>query len=349
MAEHYDGAIGFLWAGLPDYAARCLRAVVDAHSGDVLVVATTPKVPIKGMEISLGRRIYWVEPGDRAISWQGLGLAVPGVLFCGVASIPAFDCLIRECVQKNARLILMSDHNWLGTLRQICFERVRHRIFYRRKFRAAFVPGRAGVRWATAMGYRGSEISTGLYGADSTIFYGGSPLYLREKTFLFVGQFVPRKNVMGVARAFIRIASDFPEWKLRLCGAGWQRDQIPEHPQIDVLEFVQPPRLSELLCASRCLVLPSLKEHWGLVVHEAVLTGCALALTDVVGAAHDLASVANAVLFSPGDEGSIEEGLRTIASWDEHRWQDAEEASRQLAEQFGPKQFAAAVKYLVSL
>jgi len=95
--------------------------------------------------------------------------------------------------------------------------------------------------------------------------------------------------------------------------------------QIRVESFVQPPELADLMRKARCLVLPSLEEHWGLVLHEATLSGCALAVTTAIGASDDLARAENAVLFPPRDETAMEGALRNIAAWDDARWQSAGE------------------------
>jgi glycosyltransferase involved in cell wall biosynthesis len=188
-----------------------------------------------------------------------------------------------------------------------------------------------------------------MYGADPALFHGGKPLHLRSKTILYVGRLVPIKNVVGLTQAFVRFAKDYPDWVLRICGSGQQRGLLPDHPQIQVEDFVQPPQLAEIMRDARCLVLPSLYEPWGVVVHEAALSGCALALSKAVGAADDLARPENAILFKPGDVDLIERALRTIAGWDDSQWQRAELTSRELARQFGPEKFADAVDRVIEI
>lgn len=340
-------SLGFLWIGFPDYAARCVRRVIDRGKYSVSVIATRPNVPIEGAEVSLGQPVTWVDSAARSVSWEGLGLPLPDIVFQGGYYIPAFNALRKQCRKVGKKIVLMSDQNWHGTLRQRTIDLLRHRLFIEKNFDIIFVPGASGEEFSRRMGYPPDCVFAGLYGADGSLFHGGPPLDQRSKTFIFIGQFVARKNCLGLAHAFLRFVATHPDWRLRMCGAGVQRDKIPEHPSILVSDFVQPPQLAEILRGARCLVLPSLDEHWGLVVHEAALSGCALALSDVVGAGVDLATSKNGVLFRPGSETQIEQALCRIAGWDSALWRTAEAASRQVARQFGPEPFADAVDRIV--
>lgn len=334
--------------GLPDYMARCIRALIEDGDGPVEVVATRPSVPIEGMERSLGKPVHWID-GDRAgLGWSELGLEPPRVLLQGGYYLPAFRSLAEEVLENGGKVVLGSDNNWQGGLRQRFIDPLRHRLLLRRNFDGVMTPGAAGIRYSRAMGYGADCIAPGLYGADPALFNGGPPLVERPRTFLFVGQLIPRKNVIGAAAAFERAAGDLEGWNFEICGSGMQRAEIPRHPAIRVRDFVQPPQLAELMRQARCLVLPSLEEHWGVVVHEAALSGCALVLTDVVGAAPDLACGENAVLIPPGDDAAIERALREIASWSDARWVTAEATSRALGAEFGPHRFSTELRRLVA-
>ena len=335
--------IAFAWPGLPDYAARCIRAVIERRGVPVPVIGTRPDVPIEGMEDSLGQAVHWINGQDAAITWEKLGLSPPAIFIQGGYFLPAFNSLGRQGRSGGRKVVLTSDQNWPGRWRQRLLDPLIVRVKTQQKFAGFFVPGRSGQQYYQQVLGTAAFTITGLYGADPALFNSGAPLVARPKTFLFVGQFIPRKNVLGLARAFIRFAADHPDWSLHLCGSGEQRDEIPVHPRIRIENFVQPPQLAELLRKARCLVLPSLEEHWGLVVHEAALTGCALALTDIVGAGDDLARPQNSVLFPAGDDVAIERALRDIAAWDTAQWQSAERISRNLAREFGPEPFADAV------
>lgn len=333
--------VAFAWPGLPDYAARCIRAVIDRHSTQVSVVATRPSVPIEGMEKSLGQKVHWVEPGDTGCNWDEISDGPPDLLFVGIPKTPAFAVLADQCRADGGKVVMMSDQDWQGGLRQILIDPIRYRALIRPKFDGMFVPGILGERYATTMGFR--TVERGVYGSDPTIFFAGPPLEDRPKTFLFVGQFIARKDVLGLTEAFRRFSDEIPGWTLRLCGSGGQREQIPEHPAIRIEDFVQPPQLGKMLRESRALILPSLEEHWGLVVHEAALSGCALLLSDRVAAGTDLASSRNSLTFPISDVDAMAAALKKMAQWQDTQWHDAFAASVSAADDFGPSAFADAV------
>ena len=342
-------SIAVTWVGMPDYTARCIRTLIDEFDGRVEVVATRPNVPIEGMERSLGQPVHWIDGQRRGLSWSDLGLERPDFMLLGGYYLPSFRSLAEEVRKAGGKVVLGTDNNWQGTLKHRFVDPLRHRLLLRHRFDGVMTTGQSGMRYSRAMGYRADRIVPGLYGADPVLFNGGPPLAARPKSFLFVGQLIERKNVLGTALAVSRLAGDHPGWALQICGSGPLRDVLPQHPAIHILDFVQPPQLAELMRGARCLVLPSLEEHWGVVVDEAALSGCALALSRAVGAADDFARDDNAVLFPPGDDIAIERALRQMIAWDDVRWEKAEATSRALGAEFGPHRFSRELRRLVSL
>jgi glycosyltransferase involved in cell wall biosynthesis len=191
------------------------------------------------------------------------------------------------------------------------------------------------------------RVRRGMYGADPALFGSTGALALRPKSFLFVGQFIERKNVLGLARAFDRFSKMRSDWTLHLCGSGVQRDRIPRNERIVVEDFVQPEQLAERFGRARFLVLPSFVEAWGVVVHEAALSGCGLILSDRIGSADDLATVRNSVRFRATSEDDLVGALEEAADFDESRLTAAEAESRRLAAQFGPARFGREVASLI--
>ena len=149
-------------------------------------------------------------------------------------------------------------------------------------------------------GVPANRIVTGVYAADETLFHDGLPLEERPKRMLFVGQLCERKNVLRLCEAFQRSGGHGKGWTLDLYGSGSFRDQIPQGDGVTVHDFMQHEQLAEFYRQSRCFILPSLKEHWGVVVHEAALSGCVLLLSDCIGASEDfLVSGKNGFAFRP--------------------------------------------------
>jgi len=244
----------------------------------------------------------------------------------------------------GGKVCLLMDNNWRGDLRQI-LGAPWFRLCQRRKFSAVLVPGKSGRRLARWYGMPDEKIFEGMYGADPRLFFNGPPLSERPKRIIFVGQYIKRKGCVPLARAFASVAPMLPDWELCMYGSGPLQSAIPDHPQIRVHGFVQPEQLGELYRNARVFALPSFAEAWGLVVHEAALSGCQLLLSATVGSAPDFAMPANARTFRPGDEIGLASAMVQLAETAE--LQEAQSASVAAAQSHGPAVFARQVHAIV--
>ena len=338
--------VAISWNGLPQYAAREIRVAIDRIGQDCIVVGSKPTVPVEGMERVLGCRVDWVD-ANKPVTWASLGHEVPEIFVQSGWSYPAFSSLGAEVKVRGGRVIGLSDANWRGDFRQVVLGPIGFRLRHLSRFDAMIVPGAQGSRLMTWFGFPQDKIHTGMYGADPSLFRGGPALAQRPKTFLFVGQFIARKDVLGLARAFVRFSATHPDWHLRICGGGEQKALIPAHPKITVEDFVQPEQLAQRFFEARFFVLPSLVEAWGLVVHEAASAGCGLVLSNAIGSAEDLSTGENAVRFKAGREHELVAALSEAAAFDALRLTKAEAVSRGLAANFGPERFGREVAGLV--
>lgn len=331
--------VAFSWNGLPQYAARLISRAIREHGAPCPVVGSRPAVPVRGVEEALGQPVHWVD-ADKPVSWAALGLTVPKVYFQSGWAYPAFNSLGEEVRAGGGKVCLLMDNNWRGDLRQI-IGAPWFRLFQRHKFDAVLVPGKSGRRLARWYGLPDAAIFEGMYGADPRLFFNGPPLAERPKRIIFVGQYIERKGCVPLARAFAAVAHQLPGWELCMYGSGPLQSAIPPHPQIKVHGFVQPEQLGALYRDARIFALPSRFEAWGLVVHEAALSGCQLLLSDAIGAAPDFATTENSRTFRPGDEEGIASALVGLAHSADLA--AAQAASVSAAKSHGPSVFATQV------
>lgn len=337
--------VAFSWNGLPQYAARLIAAAIRTQGSACTVVGSRPTVPVRGVEQAIGQRVHWVDAGQPT-SWKGLGLQVPRVFFQSGWAYPAFNALGDEVRAAGGQVCLLMDNNWRGDFRQ-WLGAAWYRLCQRRKFAVILVPGKSGRRLARWYGMPDGLIWEGMYGADPAIFFNGPPLAERPKRIIFVGQYIDRKQCVALARAFASVADRMPGWELEMYGSGPQQDLIPLHPRIRVRGFVQPEQLGALYREARIFALPSLVEAWGLVVHEAALSGCQLLLSDAIGAREDFAGEHNSALFRAGDISSLQSALVRLASKDEEALTNSQAESIRLAQSHGPGVFARSVQEII--
>ena len=333
------------WNGLPAYGARLLQEARDHIGVQFPVLGTKPDVPIQGMEQILGGGLVWLKAGNK-YSWAELGLSVPDLFVHTGWKYPHFISLANEVRRAGGKVVGMFDNCWKPTLRQR-LGAFYFRLFLRKKYAAAWVPGASGRKLALELGFSTSDIMVGMYGASSEIFSNEIPMASRPKRIIYVGRLNQRKGVLELVEAFRRVYFDFTEWRLLIVGAGELEAQIKGIPSVEHIPFQQPQEIAKLMNKSRVFALASREEHWGLVVHEAALCGCALLLQKYIGAASDLGLHGNSILFSETNAEEIERSLRCMLTWSDDMFERASSASVEHSSKFGPHVWAHNLKAMV--
>lgn len=296
--------ICFAWVGLTKYAARAIGAFVRSTDERVVVLATHSRMPYKNVEECAGCEVRWVTPRVQIDILKELG-ECPRVMFSSAWWAPEFSDSWSVVREHGGKVVGMIDNNFVPGLRTF-INGLRFRFKYSRYFDGFLVPGNSGVRLLRSYGVPEGRIAKGMYCADSSLFKSTLPLSKRPKKILFTGQLIERKNVLRTCSAFLSAnAQNGNEWTLEICGKGPLLDSIPKSDKIQIRGFVQPEELCSLYQSARCFILPSLEEHWGVVVHEAAISGCYLLLSDRVGASEDFLLESNGRGFNPFSEEEI--------------------------------------------
>ena len=140
-----------------------------------------------------------------------------------------------------------------------------------------------------------------------------------ERVFLFSGSLIARKGVDLVARAFVRLASEFEHVRLKIVGEGELREAVAQTlgPVSERVEFVGFKDWSELpgeYTRADVLCVPSRYDGWGLVVPEGLASGLPVIATDRMGAALEfIESGRNGWLIRAGDEEALMSAMREAA------------------------------------
>jgi glycosyltransferase involved in cell wall biosynthesis len=154
-----------------------------------------------------------------------------------------------------------------------------------------------------------------------------------ETRYLFVGRLIERKGLDVLLQAFERcaggelwIVGDGPLQEVAAAAA--TRDR-----RIRALGHLAGGDLASAYLEADALVVPSLYEPWGLVVHEGLAYGLSVITTDQVGAADDLVEPGvNGYVASAGSAEALAEAMNAFAAWTpDQREQAAEESARKLA------------------
>lgn len=338
--------IAIAWSGLPPYAAHSIRCLLKNFSGSVAVLGTKADVPHENLEELIGSRIIWLDR-EEAYSWDELGLTVPKVFIHTGWAYACFNSLGKQVNSARGHRVSMIDTIWYGTFRQY-IGLIVFRVVFRKWFSSVIVPGKEGRRFCSLMGMPDSKIHEGLYGASHEIYSHGPPLTDRPKRIVFVGRLIERKGVRYLLEAIREFKKANHEWEFCFVGDGELAGEINSDNLVSRVEFSNPEKVAELMRSSRFLVLPSLQENWGVVVHEAALSGCGLIVSDKVGAKTDLVNERNGIIVNSGSSADLLDGFNDIRNWDANKYQDCHATSIALGNKFGPQVFTETVRKILA-
>lgn len=138
---------------------------------------------------------------------------------------------------------------------------------------------------------------------------------------LFVGTIQPRKNLLRLIEAFLKITNNYPSLKLIIVGKkGWLYEDIfkqieKDKKKIIYLGYLENRTIAKLYCGAKAYILPSLYEGFGLTVVEAMACGCPVVLSKV-SSLPEIAKDA-AVYVDPKSTDSISEGVLKVIQKDQ--------------------------------
>ncbi len=157
-----------------------------------------------------------------------------------------------------------------------------------------------------------------------------------QPRYLFVGRFIERKGIDVLLAAFRRV----DRGELWLAGDGPLRSYLEGEAKGDsrirVLGYANEESLPDLYRQADILVVPSLFEPWGLVVHEGLAHGLPVIATDQVAAADDLiASGVNGYVVPAGSYEALAAAMGSVVDWTPSHWREAADRSRATLPKFG--------------
>lgn len=163
--------------------------------------------------------------------------------------------------------------------------------------------GRAGRDYLAWLGMRADRIVTGYNPVPLERFPSAERIGKSAVPhLLYVGQLLPRKGLREMVRALALVA-DTP-WNLSIVGKGPELVELRTFatakgigPRIAWRDHVPYDLMADVYRSADILIFPSLREVWGLVVNEALLSGLY-----VVGSRH---APSSEELIRPGITGSV--------------------------------------------
>ena len=337
----------FAWSNIPEYAIRCINAFVKAFGGEVVVISAPGTGPDSRLEEMLECKIVWTTRTDPRSLKEVIG-RMPGYYLSGW-HVPAFYRWAKEAKGAGARLFLPVDECYLRYPVKELLRCIRWRLKFSDFYDCVLVCGVAGRRLFRFYGVPDNRIFEGMCEGDPTEFYDGPQLSTRTKRIVFVGRFVEVKNILTMCEAWRRVCSKYPDWRLELYGDGPIRQKIPKCERMVVHGFKTAHELGYIYRDSQCLVLGSYHDNWGVVVHEAAMSGCLLLLSDRVGAIDDFATPENSAIFKASSVKDFARGMEDIMSMSDEKKNLAQRISVAKGAKFSPQLFVQSMMAMINL
>lgn len=134
-----------------------------------------------------------------------------------------------------------------------------------------------------------------------------------ERILLFIGHPLLRKGVDVLLKAYARVRSDYPDWRLVLIGFQLEEQVLARDLPLEGVDLLgpQPPEaISAWMERSRAIILPSRSEAMGRVMIEAALKSRARLASRIGGIPTYVEHEVDGLLFEPDDQADLEATLR---------------------------------------
>jgi glycosyltransferase involved in cell wall biosynthesis/O-antigen/teichoic acid export membrane protein len=157
----------------------------------------------------------------------------------------------------------------------------------------------------------------------------------REPTFLFVGRLAANKRPDHAVAAFESIRRSLPASRLWLVGAGPMEAELARTLPVgaELLGRLSREELYERMARAQCLLVPSVREGWGLVVIEANSVGTPAVGYDIAGLRDSIRHGETGLLAAAGNADELAGQALSLVT-DPQRYEDLRRAAVDWAERF---------------
>ena len=242
---------------------------------------------------------------------------------------PHYMSLCKKLRKENVYVISSMDNQWHGSLKQ-WLGIVSSKLFLKPSIDTFWVTGDRQAVFARKLGF--DDLLYGYSAADVNSFKADRSQGEWRRNFLFAGRLVPHKGIYQLLEAYSSYRNSCSNpWELKIVGTGPLKGLVNRITGIRYLGFIQPDQMPSIMEDAGCLVLPSLVENWGVVIHEACASGLPIIASFNCGAITSyLHDGINGFIVAPRAE-NIADAMVRIASLNDQDLQQMSKVSHQLS------------------
>ena len=340
------------WIGMGSYAECAVAQFAKDTDEEIRLIAITSDVPKVCADQIAGVSVIWITPEDKRTLKELLG-DVPRILVTSGWYLGLFRRYTGEVHASGGKNIALSDNPFHFSAKLFVWI-VYFNLKVRRRYDGFMASGVSAYRLFRWAGVPKRCLGVGIYPCNLELFTNGGDLALREKKIVYVGRYISIKNILPFLQVYAEFAKAHPDWSLDMYGQGHQEEDVRKViadsgcRSVTLHPFAKPAELAELYKCIRVLVLPSINDHWGVVVQEAAASGCALLVSRGVRSADDFCSPTNACYFAADSKTEMRQALNQMADWPDSRWREAQAESLRRAQVLTPKTFSDQLRGLIS-
>lgn len=252
------------------------------------------------------KKVFLKKSGNRMKSlFRSLGILSPElIIVAGWSDMEYFGAVLWGKLNK-VPVASISDSTSIDAPRKALQERMKGVLI--KSFSAFLVAGKRSKAYLAELGFKEEKIFQPWDVVDNDYFKHKCEVFressvLEEKYklparfILCVARYIPKKNHLGLIKAFKLIKNDgFGDIKLVLLGSGPEKRNIEAEIKEQELEkevllydFIQYDELPFFYAKAKAMVLPSFVDQWGLVVNEAMASGLLAICSENCGCVDDL-------------------------------------------------------------
>ena len=229
---------------------------------------------------------------------------------------------------------------WHNSKRGWKFKEFAKHYYVKNFFNGAIVTGERAAEYSERLGISKSKIFKVGNVVDNSHFakpYKFVTDDLPRDYFLTVSRLSPEKNIDGLLKAYEIYYQNGGKWHLCIAGTGPIKDNLIKSippsikGRIHWLGWVRYKDLPGIYQKSRCLILPSTYELWGLVVNEAMATGKPVLVSKMCGCQPELCHEGiNGFSFDPEEHNYLASLMDRMENMDQTKLNSFGEASRKV-------------------
>lgn len=347
----------FLYSEISPYLIAGIERLATGRGVEVHIVRwpINPEAPFQYKEIP-GVVVHERASYSTAALREFAQALRPDLIFASGWVDKAYLHVCRDARKRGVPTVMCSDPTWRGSFRQWVAV-IAAKFWLPRTFSHAWVPGPPQAEYVARLGIRRANVKHGFYTADTERFMRMAHEFEAAKAasyphrFIFVARYIGLKGHDYMLGAFIELceAGQAGDWEVWCIGTGELQGQVPEHPRVRHVGFVQSGDMGPYIGQCGASILASMYEAWGVVVHEHAAAGLPLLLSDAVGARHKfLEEGRNGWSFKAGDGESLKEAFRKMMAKNDDELREMGRVSAALGASWGPEQWAGTVMDLIA-